>query len=80
MRPGRVGLPPAADGVDAVTARLLECAAASAQAELRCARNPRRAALLDARGGRLLEASVNGDAIHFEVAPGDFVQVQAEFA
>jgi hypothetical protein len=70
---------PSADRTDAVTARLLECAALSAQAELRCVRNPRRAVLLDARGARLLEASVNGDAVHLDVAPGDFVQVQVEF-
>jgi hypothetical protein len=65
---------------DAVTARLLECAALSGQAEFRCVRNPRRAVLLDARGSRLVEAAVNGDAVQFEVSPGDFVQVQIEFS
>jgi hypothetical protein len=65
---------------DAVTARLLECAALSSQAQFRCVRNPRRAVLLDARGGRLLELNVSGDAVPFEVAPGDFVQLQAEFS
>jgi hypothetical protein len=71
---------PAVDQSDAVTARLLECAALSSQAEFRCVRNPRRAVLLDARGSRLLELSVNGDAVPFEVTPGDFVQLQAEFS
>jgi hypothetical protein len=82
MRPGtrerRDG--PADEPADAVTARLLECAALSGQAEFRCARDPRRAAVLDARGGRLLEASVSGDAAHLEVSPGDFVQLQVEFS
>jgi hypothetical protein len=68
------------DLTDAVTARLLECASLSGQAELRCVRNPQRAVLLDARGGRLLQASTNGDAVQLEVSPGDFVQVQVEFS
>jgi alpha-mannosidase len=84
MRPGglelrEVAADSASDLVDAVTARLLECAALSGHAEFRCVRNPRRAVLLDARGNRLLEASIAGDAVQFEVTPGDFVQVQVEF-
>jgi hypothetical protein len=84
MRPGglelrEVGGESIGDLEDAVTARLLECAALSGQAEFRCVRNPRRAVLLDARGSRLLEAATNGDAAQFEVTPGDFVQVQVEF-
>jgi hypothetical protein len=85
MRPGNQERP-APEGetppeqADAVAARLLECSAVSGQAELRCPRNPRRAVLVDARGGRLVEPNVNGDAVHFEVSPGDFVQTQVEFS
>jgi hypothetical protein len=80
LRPGsleqRDGTSPASD---AVTARLLECTAYHTVAELRCVRDPRRAVFLDARGTRLMDASTNGDAVAFEVAPGDLVQLQVEF-
>jgi hypothetical protein len=83
MRPGGRELRDPAEGqedqVDAVTARLLECAALSGHAELRCVRNPRRAVVLDSRGGRLLEAGTSGDAVFLEVSPGDLTQVQVEF-
>jgi hypothetical protein len=72
-------LKPAADGADAVTARLLECAAYSGQAELGCVRNPSRAVLLDAAGNTLMDASVSGDAVSFETAPGDLVHRRVEF-
>jgi hypothetical protein len=72
-------LKPAANGADAVIARLLECAAYSGQAELRCVRNPSLAVLLDAAGNTLMDASVNGDAVSFETAPGDLVQLRIEF-
>ncbi len=65
---------------DAVTARVFECAGHSGHAELRCVRNPRRAALLDARGNFLLEASPAGDAVLLEVSPNDLVHVQVEFS
>jgi hypothetical protein len=84
MRPGGAERPdgdgPGADLTDAVTARLLECAAYHSPTELRCVRDPRRAVLLDGRGGRLLEANTSGDAVLFDVAPGDLVQVQVEFS
>jgi len=64
---------------DAVTARLLECAAHSGLAEFRCVRNPARAALLDARGGFLLEPTITGDAVLLEVSPGDLVHLQVDF-
>ena len=65
---------------DVVTARFLECGGHSGQAEFRCVRNPRRAAVLNARGDFLLEASVNGDAVGLEVTPNDLAQVQIEFS
>lgn len=64
---------------DAVTARLLECGGHSGQAEFRCARNPKRAVLLDGRGQFLLEAHPTGDAVMLEVTPNDLVHVQVEF-
>jgi len=73
------GMRPAADGADAVTARLLECFSHGSQAEFRCPRNPVHGVLQDARGMNLLEASVQGDAALFEVSPCDFVQLRVEF-
>jgi hypothetical protein len=70
---------PAPAGADAVVARLLECSAQMAQAEFRCARDPRGAALLDAQGALLSEASISGDAAQFDVAAGDLVHLRVEF-
>jgi hypothetical protein len=72
-------LRPAADGADAILVRLLECHNHTTSAELRCARNPRRAVLLDARGDFLLDASTSGDAVLFDVPAGDLVQLRIEF-
>lgn len=65
---------------DAVTARFLECAGYSGLAEFRCVRDPKRAVVLDARGQFMLQAGVEGDAVHLEVSPNDLVQVQVEFS
>lgn len=65
---------------DAVTARFLECAGCSGLAEFRCVRDPQRAVVLDARGQFMLQAGVDGDAVHLEVSPNDLVQVQVEFS
>ncbi|HYT94470.1 MAG TPA: hypothetical protein VEL76_37490, partial [Gemmataceae bacterium] len=58
LRPGKLEAPAPgteapADGMDAITARLLECSAFHSRAEFRCVRDPRRVALLDARGSCL---------------------------
>jgi hypothetical protein len=84
LRPGRSEAPaegaePPAGAEDAVTARLLECGAFHTHAELRCVRDPKRVALLDARGTFLMEGGLAGDAALIDVAPGDFTQVQVEF-
>jgi len=47
--------------------------------EFRCARNPKRAVLVDARGETLLEATINGDAVQFEAAPGDLIHLRVDF-
>jgi hypothetical protein len=65
---------------DAVTARFLECGGHTGQAEFRCVRDPRRAAVLDAQGNFLLEATLAGDTVFLEVTPNDLVQVQVEFS
>lgn len=70
---------PAPAGADAVIARLLECSGHSGQVEFRCARNPRRAVLVDAQGKLLSEASTNGDAALFDVAASDLVHLRVEF-
>jgi hypothetical protein len=72
-------LRPSPAGADSVLARLLECSGHTGQAELRCARDPRRAVLTDAQGAPLSEASTNGDAVLFEVMAGDLVQLRVEF-
>jgi hypothetical protein len=84
MRPGGMeraqGHEPLPDLSDAVTVRLLECTNYPSHAEFRCVRDPRRATLLDGGGRRLSDATVNGDAVAFDVAPGDLVQLQVEFS
>jgi hypothetical protein len=65
---------------DAVQARLLECGAYGGQAELRCPRDPRRAVLLDARGGKLLDVTCQGDAASLEMMSGDLATLKVEFS
>ena len=76
MRPAPLANGPA----DAIQVRLLECGAYGGQAELHCPRNPRKAALVDARGTSLLDATCQGDAVSFEVMPGDLASLQVEFS
>jgi hypothetical protein len=72
-------LRPGPDGADAILARMQECSTYGGQAELRCVRSPQRAALLDALGTPLMEASASGDAAVFEVAAGEFVNLRIDF-
>jgi hypothetical protein len=74
------GLRPAPAGADGVIARLFECINHNGGAELRCPRDPVRACTQDARGTVLLDASVIGDAVHFEAAPGDLVHLRVDFS
>ena len=46
-----------------LTGRLLECSGHALSAELRCVRDPTRAALVDAQGTAIAELSVQGDAV-----------------
>jgi alpha-mannosidase len=70
-------LRPAAGGAG-VTARLLESAGHGGPAQLRCVRDPKRAAIVDARGEVLLEAPTQGDAVELEVPANDLLQVRVE--
>jgi len=72
-------LRPGPENQDSITARMLECSQHGGPAELRCARNPKRAVLVDARGETLLETTVNGDAAQFEAAPGDLIHLRVDF-
>jgi hypothetical protein len=73
-------LRPAADGADAVTARLFECGFGSGSAQLRCARNPQRAFLVDGHGQTVIDLAIDGDAVLLDVAKNDLVQVRIEFS
>lgn len=74
-----LNMKPAADGVDAVVARLLECAGRTAYTELRCVRDPQRAMLLDAKGQIQMEVSTTGDAVLFEAAASDLSHLRVDF-
>jgi hypothetical protein len=71
---------PAPDGADAVLLRLLEGAAHTGQAALRCVRNPQRAMLVDARGAPLMDLSVTGDTLNLDYAAGDLLHLRVEFS
>jgi hypothetical protein len=72
-------LRPAANGADAVTARVIECAGVGASGQLRFVRNPTRAVSLDARGNDLIDLTVDGDAVRLDVGRNDMVQMRVEF-
>lgn len=72
-------LRPADDGSDAVIARLLECGGSGGHAELRCARDPKRAVLLDGRGTTLYDVATQADACQLDIARNDLVHLRVEF-
>jgi alpha-mannosidase len=74
-----LNLRPAPEGVDAVIARMLECANHGTQVEFRCVRNPQRAGTFDARGNGLLDSPLNGDGCNFEAAPGELLNLRVDF-
>ncbi len=75
-----LGMRPAPDGADAVVARMLEIGSRGAQAELRCARDPQGAVLLDACGQPQIQANVSGDAVLFEMGQGDLAYLRVDFS
>ena len=72
-------LRPAADGADAVTARLLEVGGVGGPARWRCVRDPKQARLVDAHGEALLDLAVQGDAVQLDVGRNDLVQMRVDF-
>lgn len=64
---------------DAIVAQFVECSGQPAHAELRCVRNPTRAASLDGLGRFVLNHHFTGDTVYLEAAPHDWMQVQVEF-
>jgi hypothetical protein len=73
-------LRPAPDHADGIVATLLECSGAGGPAQLRCVRDPARAALQDVAGASLLDAIVQGDAVEFEASANDLLRVRVEFS
>ncbi len=72
-------LRPALDGSDAVIARLLECGGVGGHAELRCARDPKRAVLLDARGTTLYDVTTQGDGCLLDIGQSDLQHLRVDF-
>jgi hypothetical protein len=70
---------PAPDGAHALLARFQECTGYGTQVGLRCARDPQRALVTDVRGNTVMEASVSGDSVSFEIAPNDLATLRIEF-
>ena len=70
----------AADGADAITARILETDLQGGQADLRCPRNPKRAIIIDLMGNTVLDARIDGDAVGFDFGPGELINLRVEFS
>jgi hypothetical protein len=73
-------LRPAPDSAAGIVARLLECGGFGGHAELRCVRDPRQAAILDARGSLQMDAPTQGDSVLLDVGRNDLVQLRVDFA
>jgi hypothetical protein len=73
-------LRPAPDGVQGVTARLLELAGHGGPAELRCVRDPVRALTVDARGTTQTDLTTQGDAVQLDASPNDLLHLRVDFA
>jgi hypothetical protein len=71
-------LRPANEG-NSLVARLLEVASHAGPVEFRFPRDPVRAALVDGLGNHLLDATVQGDTVQFEVAANDLIQLRVDF-
>src|SRR5262249_62362672 len=73
-------LRPAANGADAMIARVLECDGVATATEVRCVRNPVRALLIDERDRTLAELPVTGGLVTLNLAAHDMQRVRVEFA
>ena len=63
----------------AVAGTLIETAGFGGAAELRFARDPNRAALVDGTGKTLQPLTMTGDAIQIEYSAGETLRVKAEW-
>ncbi|HEV3146852.1 MAG TPA: hypothetical protein VGZ47_23395 [Gemmataceae bacterium] len=63
----------------AVLASLLESSGFAGSAEMRCARNPSRAMLIDAAGNTTVEVPVFNDAVSLDVAANDLLRLKLEW-
>jgi hypothetical protein len=71
---------PAGEGANrGVTARFVECAGFGGAAELRFARDPSRASLIDGTGKSLQPLTMTGDAVQLEYSAGETVRVLLEW-
>jgi hypothetical protein len=75
LRPAEAG-----EGADrAVAARLVECAGFGGAAELRFARDPSRASLVDGEGVSVQPLTLSGDAVPVEFSAGETLRVKLEW-
>jgi hypothetical protein len=70
---------PVAQSQAAGVATLLETSAYGGSVEMRCARNPSRAMLIDSAGNSTADVSVFNDAVSFEVNANDLVRLKMEW-
>lgn len=72
---------PAGEGMNrAISARMIETAGFGGAAELRMARDPSRASLIDGTGHALYPLTLSGDAVQLEYSAGDTLRVLLEWA
>ena len=70
----------AGEGADrAVAARLVECAGFGGAAEVRFARDPSRASLVDGEGVPVQPLALSGDAVPVEFSAGETLRVKLEW-
>ena len=70
---------PGAGSNRAIAARFVETAGFGGSAELRFARDPVRASLIDAQGASLQPLSMSGDAVQLEYSAGETLRVKLEW-
>jgi hypothetical protein len=63
----------------AIAARMIECAGFGGAAELRFARDPSRASLIDGMGKALQPLTMLGDAVQVEYSAGETIRVMLEW-
>jgi hypothetical protein len=63
----------------AIIARLLEVSGFAGAATLRVARNPTGAELLEPDGTTMMPLTIEGDAVHFDYAAHDLLEMRVEF-